>query len=76
MAATSPRFGIWAVVHGSRGAYQDPDEPYDASWERNRDLVLAAEQLGYDSTLITPSTRISRISTSSKPGAPRPRSQH
>jgi alkanesulfonate monooxygenase len=56
MAATSPRFGIWAVVHGSRGAYQDPDEPYDASWERNRDLVLAAEQLGYDSTLIAQHT--------------------
>jgi len=56
MTATSPRFGIWAVVHGSRGAYQDPDEPYDASWERNRDLVLAAEQLGYDSTLIAQHT--------------------
>ena len=54
--ATSPRFGIWAVVHGSRGAYQDPDEPYDASWERNRDLVLAAEELGYDSTLIAQHT--------------------
>ena len=34
------RFGIWALVHGSRGALQDPEEPYDASWERNRDLVL------------------------------------
>ena len=54
--ATSPRFGIWAVVHGSRGAYQDPDEPYNASWERNRDLVLAAEELGYDSTLIAQHT--------------------
>jgi alkanesulfonate monooxygenase len=56
MTATSPRFGIWAVVHGSRGAYQDPDEPYNASWERNRDLVLAAEELGYDSTLIAQHT--------------------
>src|ERR1700730_18098067 len=56
MTATSPRFGIWAVVHGSRGAYQDPDEPYNASWERNRDLVLAAERLGYDSTLIAQHT--------------------
>ncbi|MBV8923823.1 MAG: LLM class flavin-dependent oxidoreductase, partial [Bradyrhizobium sp.] len=56
MTATPPRFGIWAVVHGSRGAYQDPDEPYDASWERNRDLVLAAEELGYDSTLIAQHT--------------------
>ena len=50
------RFGIWALVHGSRAAYQDPDEPYDASWERNRDLVLAAERLGYDSTLIAQHT--------------------
>src|SRR5467141_3388897 len=50
------RFGIWALVHGSRAAYQDPEEPYDASWERNRDLVLAAEQLGYDSTLIAQHT--------------------
>jgi alkanesulfonate monooxygenase len=56
MAATSPRFGIWAVVHGSRGAYQDPDEPYDASWERNRDLILAAEELGFESTLIAQHT--------------------
>jgi alkanesulfonate monooxygenase len=50
------RFGIWALVHGSRGAMQDPDEPYDASWERNRALVLEAEQLGYDSTLIAQHT--------------------
>jgi alkanesulfonate monooxygenase len=50
------RFGIWALVHGSRAAYQDPEEPYDASWERNRDLVLAAEKLGYDSTLIAQHT--------------------
>jgi alkanesulfonate monooxygenase len=50
------RFGIWALVHGSRAAYQDPEEPYDASWERNRDLVLAAERLGYDSTLIAQHT--------------------
>jgi hypothetical protein len=54
---TSPlRFGIWAVVHGPRAAHQDPEEPYDASWERNRDLVLAAEELGYDSTLIAQHT--------------------
>jgi len=50
------RFGIWALVHGSRAALQDPDEPYDASWERNRDLVLAAERLGYDCTLIAQHT--------------------
>jgi len=50
------RFGIWALVHGSRGAMQDPDEPYDASWERNQALVLEAERLGYDSTLVAQHT--------------------
>ena len=56
MTTSTPRFGIWALVHGSRGAYQDPDEPYDASWERNRALVLAAEELGFDSVLIAQHT--------------------
>ena len=30
------RLGIWALVHGNRAALNDPEEPYDASWERNR----------------------------------------
>ncbi len=51
-----PRFGIWALVHGSRGALQDPNEPFDASWERNKRLVLMAESLGFDSTLIAQHT--------------------
>jgi alkanesulfonate monooxygenase len=50
------RVGIWAVVHGNRGAMNDPEEPYDASWERNRRLVLEAETLGYDCTLIAQHT--------------------
>jgi len=50
------RFGIWALVHGSRAALQDPDEPYDASWTRNRELVLEAERLGFDSTLVAQHT--------------------
>jgi len=50
------RFGIWAAVHGSRGALHDPDEPFDASWARNRSLVLEAEALGYDSVLIAQHT--------------------
>lgn len=50
------RFGIWALVHGSRAALQDPDEPYDASWARNRRLILEAESLGFDSTLIAQHT--------------------
>lgn len=56
MTSKPLRFGIWALVHGSRAAHQDPEEPYDASWERNRDLVLEAEALGYDSTLIAQHT--------------------
>jgi len=50
------RFGIWGLVHGSRAAYGDPDEPYNASWERNRDLVLEAERLGYALTLFAQHT--------------------
>ncbi|MEY4576465.1 MAG: hypothetical protein RL701_1168 [Pseudomonadota bacterium] len=56
MPAQSVRFGIWGLVHGSRAAYGDPDEPYDASWERNRDLVLEAERLGYELTLFAQHT--------------------
>lgn len=56
MSANIPRFGIWALVHGSRAALQDPDEPYDASWTRNRDLILEAERLGFDATLIAQHT--------------------
>jgi alkanesulfonate monooxygenase len=56
MTSQPLRFGIWALVHGPRAAHQDPEEPYDASWERNRDLVLEAERLGYDSTLIAQHT--------------------
>jgi alkanesulfonate monooxygenase len=50
------RFGVWALVHGSRAALQDPEEPYDASWERNLALVQQAEALGYDSTLVAQHT--------------------
>ncbi|WP_428491158.1 LLM class flavin-dependent oxidoreductase [Rhodopila sp.] len=50
------RFGIWALVHGSRGALQDPGEPYDASWQRNLALIQQAERLGFDSTLVAQHT--------------------
>jgi alkanesulfonate monooxygenase len=53
----TPRFGIWALVHGNRAALHDPEEPYDASWERNRQLILEAEALGYESTLVAQHTR-------------------
>jgi alkanesulfonate monooxygenase len=56
VAVRPVRFGVWAPVHGPRAAHQDPEEPYDASWERNRKLVLEAEALGYDSTLIAQHT--------------------
>ena len=50
------RIGIWALVHGNRAALNDPEEPYDASWARNRALVLEAEALGYDCTLVAQHT--------------------
>src|ERR1700760_2632209 len=50
------RLGIWALVHGSRGTFHDPEEPFDASWDRNRRLVLEAEALGFESTLIAQHT--------------------
>ena len=56
MSEQTMRFGIWAAVHGNRGALQDPEEPCDASWERNRALVLEAEALGFDATLIAQHT--------------------
>ena len=54
--AHAPRFGIWAAVHGSRASHHDPDEPDDATWERNRALVLEAEALGYDAVLVAQHT--------------------
>ncbi|GJD95041.1 LLM class flavin-dependent oxidoreductase [Methylobacterium iners] len=54
--AGAPRFGIWAAVHGSRAAHHDPDEPDDASWARNRALVLEAEALGFDAVLVAQHT--------------------
>ncbi|MBY0294925.1 MAG: LLM class flavin-dependent oxidoreductase [Methylobacterium sp.] len=53
---TLPRFGVWAPVHGSRAAHHDPDEPDDASWARNRALVLEAEALGFDAVLVAQHT--------------------
>jgi alkanesulfonate monooxygenase len=50
------RLGIWALVHGNRAALSDPDEPYDASWDRNRRLILEAEHLGFDCTLVAQHT--------------------
>lgn len=54
--ATPLRVGVWAPVHGPRAAWQDPAEPFNASWAHNRDIVLAAEALGYDATLVAQHT--------------------
>jgi alkanesulfonate monooxygenase len=56
MSSKAIRFGVWAPVHGPRAAWRDPAEPFNASWEHNRDVVLAAEALGFDSTLIAQHT--------------------
>jgi len=48
----SPRFGVWALEEGTFGSPHHPEDPHDARWERVRDQVLLAEELGYDSTLV------------------------
>ena len=48
----TPRFGVWANVYGSWASMQHPEDPLDASWERNRRQILLAEELGFDATLI------------------------
>jgi alkanesulfonate monooxygenase len=52
MPAPAPRFGIWTLVYGATGSLFHPDEPVDATWERNKRLILEAEALGYESTLV------------------------
>jgi alkanesulfonate monooxygenase len=52
MALPPPRFGIWTQVYGAFGSFFHPEDAPDASWERNRRLVLEAEALGYESTLV------------------------
>ncbi|MFT4035781.1 MAG: LLM class flavin-dependent oxidoreductase [Patulibacter sp.] len=51
-APTAPRFGVWANVYGTWASLQHPDDPLNASWERNRDQIQLAEQLGFDATLV------------------------
>ncbi|HVW46386.1 MAG TPA: LLM class flavin-dependent oxidoreductase [Solirubrobacterales bacterium] len=50
------RLGVWAIVGGSWAARSHPEDPVDASWERNKALVLEAEELGFDSTLVAQHT--------------------
>ena len=51
-AVRRPRFGVWAPVYGTWGSRTHPDEAPDASYRRTRDLLVRAEQLGFDATLI------------------------
>jgi alkanesulfonate monooxygenase len=45
------RFGIWAPVRGVFASRLHPTDSADASWARNRDSVLLAEKLGYETVL-------------------------
>ena len=49
---SGPRFGVWAPVYGNHGARAHPDDPPDAGYRRNRDLLVSAEAAGYDATLV------------------------
>ncbi len=51
-----PRFGAWAQTQGSWGSLHHPDDPVDASWERNKRQIVLAEALGFDSTLVAQHT--------------------
>lgn len=52
MTTPAARFGVWALVYGTWGAKQHPQEPVDASWARNRAQIVEADRLGFDATLI------------------------
>lgn len=52
VSVTGPRFGFWAPVYGAWGIENDPENPPDSSYARNRDLVRAAEEVGFDSVLL------------------------
>lgn len=58
MSASKPeiRFGVWALTGGSWASRHHPDDPPDASWERNKRQVLEAERLGYHTTLLAQHT--------------------
>ncbi|MFT3864153.1 MAG: LLM class flavin-dependent oxidoreductase [Solirubrobacterales bacterium] len=54
--STGPRFGVWAIVHGGWATANHPDDPFDASWKRNKNLIVEAEELGFDATLVAQHT--------------------
>lgn len=51
-ANAGPRFGVWANVYGTWASLHHPDDPLDASWERNKRQIQLADQLGFDATLV------------------------
>jgi alkanesulfonate monooxygenase len=55
-APEGPRFGVWMLVNGSWASRHHPEDPPDASWQRNLRQILLAEELGYDSTLVAQHT--------------------
>ena len=55
-AGATPRFGVWAIVHGGWATDRHPGDPRDPSWTRNRRAIQLAEDLGYDSTLVAQHT--------------------
>lgn len=56
MRQPPPRFGVWAPVNGTWASFHHPDDPVDASWERNKRLVQEAEALGFVTTLVAQQT--------------------
>jgi alkanesulfonate monooxygenase len=55
------RFGVWAPHHGYFGADSHPEDLPDASYRHNREVVVEAERLGYDATLIAQHTISTRL---------------
>ncbi len=43
-------------MYGTWASLRHPDDPVDASWERSKRLILEAEELGYESTLVAQHT--------------------
>jgi alkanesulfonate monooxygenase len=56
MSEIGARFGVWSPVSGGFGPLTHPQERPDASWEHNKNVILLAEKLGFDSTLVAQHT--------------------
>ena len=65
MSEIGARFGVWSPVSGGFGPLTHPQERPDASWEHNKNVILLAEKLGFDSTLVAQHT----ISTRARPSS-------